>query len=355
MIRAESAHVPATPIAVEIEIADVTNIKVDLLAVKSGPQLYGASLAVVRAMNLDSASERKIAQELVLLEAGGQLGVARVLFQPAPPLTHFDYRDARKFARDILVNAAHLAPESESIAITLHGPGFGLDEREAFEAEIGGLVESINLGQYPPPLRKIVFAERSKERAGRLREFLQELLPRGIARRSSRAIGKATRARAPLTKPSTIEAASLQRLRSAGVTSRDKPLVFVAMPFADEVSDVFDYGIKNAVKQGLGRDVLCERADLAAYVGDVMQYVRERIAGAALVIGDLTGANANVYLEVGFAWGCKKPTVLLVKESSEEIKFDVRGQRYLKYKSIKDLETKLTSELKGLKPQLLET
>ena len=48
---------------------------------------------------------------------------------------------------------------------------------------------------------------------------------------------------------------------------------------------------------------LGERADLATFTGDVMDWVRARISSANLVIADLTSANPNVYLEVGYAWG----------------------------------------------------
>ena len=78
-----------------------------------------------------------------------------------------------------------------------------------------------------------------------------------------------------------------------------------------------------------------------------MAWVRDRIASSKLLVADLTGANPNVYLEVGYAWGCKIPTVLLVKDSAE-LKFDVAGHRCLVYKSIAQLEESLKRELKVL-------
>jgi nucleoside 2-deoxyribosyltransferase len=75
--------------------------------------------------------------------------------------------------------------------------------------------------------------------------------------------------------------------------------------------------------------------------------VRARISGARLVVADLTSANPNVYLEVGYAWGKGVPTVLIAK-SEDALKFDVRSHRCIVYSSIKDLEDKLTRELHGL-------
>jgi hypothetical protein len=75
--------------------------------------------------------------------------------------------------------------------------------------------------------------------------------------------------------------------------------------------------------------------------------VKDKISSSRLVIADLTGANPNVYLEIGFAWGIGKPTILLAK-SNTELKFNVHGQKCLLYNSIKDLETKLGSEIRVL-------
>ena len=85
----------------------------------------------------------------------------------------------------------------------------------------------------------------------------------------------------------------------------------------------------------------------------MIEWVKTRIASAALVVADLSDANPNVYLEVGYAWGCGRPTVLVVRDTSQ-LKFDVRGQRCLVYKRIKDLEALLRTELENLKLQMTE-
>jgi nucleoside 2-deoxyribosyltransferase len=78
-----------------------------------------------------------------------------------------------------------------------------------------------------------------------------------------------------------------------------------------------------------------------------MEYVRTRIETASVVIAELSDANPNVYLEVGYAWGKGRPTILLVKDE-KALQFDVRGQRCLVYERIKDLEDMLAQELKGM-------
>jgi hypothetical protein len=93
---------------------------------------------------------------------------------------------------------------------------------------------------------------------------------------------------------------------------------------------------------------LCERADLATFTGDVIAWVKERIDSASLLVADLSTANPNVYLEVGYAWGRGIPTVLVARDTAD-LGFDVRGQRCLVYNnSIRKLEDFLTKELKRL-------
>ena len=65
------------------------------------------------------------------------------------------------------------------------------------------------------------------------------------------------------------------------------------------------------------------------------------------MIADLTGANANVYLEVGLAWGCDVPTILIVRNAAD-LQFDVKTHRCLVYSSILDLEMRLKEELAAL-------
>lgn len=329
-------------IDIDIVTGDARTVATDVLAVKSGADLYGVTAAVLKvleAQRITTHAQIRAAPTPVLINTNGHLGVRQVLFQPAPPLARFDYAQIREFGKNVLRALAMTNTRVRTLALTLHGIGYGLDEAESLRAEVAGLVDAVEADLCPPDLERVVIVEAQAGRVARLRKELVRALPHGIVRPS--AIDAA---------PQTAANVAETNLRSAGIASRAKPYVFVAMPFAEEYSDVFEYGIQNAVSKGLNGAYLCERADLASFTGDVMEYVRERIQGAALVIADLTSANANVYLEIGYAWGCGRRTVLIVnaKSRAEDVKFDLRGQRYLEYKSIKDLETRLEAELRAL-------
>jgi nucleoside 2-deoxyribosyltransferase len=116
------------------------------------------------------------------------------------------------------------------------------------------------------------------------------------------------------------------------------------MPFRKEMEDVFYYGIQQPVHTA---GMLCERVDKSAFTGGIMDYVKNRIETAAVVIAELTGANPNVYLEVGYAWGKGRPTILITRDE-KELHFDVQGQKCLTYETIKELEGFLHRELKEM-------
>jgi hypothetical protein len=329
----QGAIVSQSSIRVTVETDDALRYRADVLVLKHAQALYG----------VDGAAYTKLATAGIKPELPGigahqavssnhALGADRVLFLGVEALSDFSYAGIREFGRRAMSVLASHEQSTRHVALTIHGPGYGLDEIESFESELAGIIEAIAQNDYPEDLETVSFVERDRNRARRLAAVLKRLLPTGRLSRTGRG---------PL---SGLDQPAEKKLRSAGYGSASKPRVFVAMPFADEMSDIFHYGIQGAVNSA---GLLAERADLAAFTGDVMEWVRTRITGATLVIADLTSANPNVYLEVGYAWGRGIPTVLVVK-SSTELKFDVRGQRCIVYSSIKDLEHKLTNELTGL-------
>ena len=69
-----------------------------------------------------------------------------------------------------------------------------------------------------------------------------------------------------------------------------------------------------------------------------------------MVIADLTGCNPNVFLEVGYAWGKGRPTILLFRKTKkgrigEKLPFDVGGQQCILYEDATHLQEQLAIEL----------
>lgn len=321
-------------VALNVVAADAFAIDVDVLVAKYAQQTYGLDRAIVRnittkraAADLPPTGEHRLVNSLRNIQAG------LVLLVGVEPLHEFGYPQIRDFARRTLTILRDEQVDPKHIALTLHGSGYGLDEAEAFESEVAGLVDAVTTGEIPATLERITIVEGDVGRANRLTAILANLLPSG---RLNSALGRGL---------SDLPPPSQRTLRSAGYGAASKPHIFVAMPFAPEFDDHYHYGIQGAVNRA---GFLCERADLSSFTGDVMAWVRSRISSAKLLVADLTGANPNVYLEVGFAWALRIPTVLIVDKTSD-LRFDVRGQRVIEYKgSIRSLEERLAAELEAL-------
>jgi hypothetical protein len=106
-----------------------------------------------------------------------------------------------------------------------------------------------------------------------------------------------------------------------------KPTVFVLMPFDPNFDDVYNLGIKAGCELA-GAE--CIRVDEQIFNEHILEKIYALIDDAALVIGEMTGQNANVFYEVGFAHGRGK-RVLLLTQSAEDIPFDLKGYRHIVY------------------------
>jgi hypothetical protein len=329
---------PARPqpgIHITVVRDDVLRFRADVLALEYAQAVYGADRAVVDRLRAAGLSLPPLPKpgESHRVESGGAVAADSVLFVGVGTLVKFGYSEIRLFGRTCLEILDREAPRVRTVGMTAHGAGYGLDEAEAFRSQVAGLLDAVQAGRFPPGLEHIAIVERDPERAKLLEDILRGLVPDGIVETDA----ASQRAKIP---PPVRES-----LRSAGAESDAKPSVFVAMPFAKEFNAVYRYGLEKPVRNA---GYLCERADLASFTGDVIQWVKERISRADLVIADLTGKNANVYLEVGFAWGCGKPTMLVVSRP-EDLGFNVRGQRCLVYDGdITMLEEMVRNELAGL-------
>lgn len=323
-------------IKVSVIHGDAFKIKADTLVLKYAQATYGLDRDIEgKFWKLGFPITDKLPKigGYFFTDSKGITSTKSIIFIGVMTLRQFGYKEIREFGRKALVSLASSDSSIKTVLMTIHGPGYGLDENESFKSQLAGILDSISSNDIPNKLSEIIFVERSQGRATRLQNILENLFPNS---------------QIPTPKSGGVDLLkenSTETLRTAGYGSDNKKRIFVAMPFASEFDDCFHYGIQGAVNSC---GYLCERADLQSFTGDVMEFVKERIETSDFVIADLTTANPNVYLEIGYAWGLKKKTVLLIKDI-KELKFDTLGQRCLPYTTIKDLETKLKAELINLK------
>lgn len=109
----------------------------------------------------------------------------------------------------------------------------------------------------------------------------------------------------------------------------EQPLrkAFVLMPFDSEFDKIFNELIRPALEEA-GYDA--NRADTIINQQNILKDIVRGIAGADLVVADLTTLNPNVFYELGISHAMQRPTVLLT-QSIEEVPFDLRPYRIIRY------------------------
>jgi hypothetical protein len=106
----------------------------------------------------------------------------------------------------------------------------------------------------------------------------------------------------------------------------DPDRIAVMMPFQAEFDPV--WGALRAVGEAGGW--MCQRADDIWEDSVLVNDVVGLIARSKVVICDLTGRNANVFYEAGIAHTLGRE-VVLITQSPDDVPFDLRHHRYIKY------------------------
>jgi nucleoside 2-deoxyribosyltransferase len=131
-------------------------------------------------------------------------------------------------------------------------------------------------------------------------------------------------------------------------SSRYKSDILVLMPFKDELKPVFEDHMK-AVAQNRGMTIA--RADDFFTSERIMDEIWTAMVHAKIILADCTGRNPNVFYEIGLAHAIGKPTIL-VTQNDDDIPFDLRHRRYIKYnytpREMKAFEESLTLTLRSI-------
>lgn len=109
--------------------------------------------------------------------------------------------------------------------------------------------------------------------------------------------------------------------------TRPKPFVFVLMPFDPKFDDLYKLGIKPACEQA---GAYAERVDEQIFHESILERVYNQISKADILVADMTGRNANVFYETGYAHALGKRVILLT-QNSDDIPFDLKHYPHIIY------------------------
>ncbi|MHB8150648.1 MAG: hypothetical protein ACYDIB_10835 [Desulfobulbia bacterium] len=119
---------------------------------------------------------------------------------------------------------------------------------------------------------------------------------------------------------------------------------FVLMPFAEEFEDVYQY----LISEGLANaGYTVKRADDIKSQNNIIGDIVKGIITSDLIVADLTGANPNVYYELGIAHALNKKVILITQEI-DDLPFDLRSYRVVGYSVHFAKMNQAKKELSGL-------
>jgi len=106
------------------------------------------------------------------------------------------------------------------------------------------------------------------------------------------------------------------------------PFCFVVMPFKPELNYFYLY-VQKHLREKLGLRV--ERGDHKVLTKPLMEKIRNQIIEADVILADVTGANANVFYEVGLAHAFGRPVIFITQDDPADAPVDLRQFEFIRY------------------------
>ncbi len=166
-------------IKIEIQHTNVVDQICDVLILKHAQEFYGADQAISRLLQEHGIELEKMKAkpgEFRLFSSAGIIAAHRVLFVGVEPISQFGYQEILNYSDRALRILSTEVPDAVHIAMTIHGVGYGLNEREAFGAQLSGWLTAIHQQAIPPRLKQITLVEHDQDRAIRLKQILDDYL-----------------------------------------------------------------------------------------------------------------------------------------------------------------------------------
>ena len=218
----------------EIEIGslsgDITKIQADAFALKFVRYFYGADSAVANALSDSPEQLDKLSPEISkfsLVATNGKISVRNALFLDALSLLLICYDEIYNFPKNTLKIFKSEFPQARTVALAIHGVGYGLDETECVILQIRGLLNSLKAGCFPPNLQCIFIVDRNWERADQIQRILENNLS---------SYKRVDRILISVNEPySRLSRSKLFELENAGFESEKKSHIFVAISFNEDM------------------------------------------------------------------------------------------------------------------------
>ena len=317
-------------LAVRLVGGDISQIEADAVVLKHSADFRGSdSFIAGRLVNVGGWQFKDMTAkpgEHHWIETRSALQAPQALFIGTVRPRDFKYEQVAQLAADAVRIVSEELPAAQQLAMTIHGVGFGLDEGEVFRAQISGYLRGMQMLNPQSALENILLVESNTGRLKRLSDLM-----------SSQLWGNGIRRGEPMTLH-VIQTSEASSVPTAMTTPAPKPYAFVAMPTGAGLEDIYEYGVMGAVHAA---GLLCTRLEDTSSAEGI-EAAKAQIDQARVVIADVSSADTSVWLNVGYAWGKGRKTLLIARRGT--CPPFLQGAA-LEYDRIKDLETALRERI----------
>lgn len=128
-------------------------------------------------------------------------------------------------------------------------------------------------------------------------------------------------------------------------------LVFVLMPFEQELTNIYHAFIKQTIES---KNLVCRRADDIYSNDAIINDIWKSICEARFIVADISRLNPNVMYELGMAHAIGKETILIRQRDGSKHPFDVAHIRIIEYENTAVGGPELKRQLDGVVDRVLE-
>ena len=149
-----------------------------------------------------------------------------------------------------------------------------------------------------------------------------------------------------INKP-TLTFDGLEYVESLEEPNSNSKQVFAAFYFSDEIKDIFDNYVKEAVEE-CGLTYARVSSSSTAHDTTINDEIISKINSSRLVIADFTDQRNSVYFEAGYAMGMRLPVIWTCKKDDvDNLSFDTRQYPHILWESGEDLKKQLIHRIKA--------
>ncbi len=131
---------------IKVQYGDILKTDCSVIALKYAQSFYGVDELVARRLidaGIEADTLRPEDGSCILVGSRGAVLAKDVLFVGLPSISSFSYPDVRRLSATVLRVLKKERPGATSLAMTIHGIGFGLDEIECVQQQLRGYADSL--------------------------------------------------------------------------------------------------------------------------------------------------------------------------------------------------------------------